>query len=83
MSHKQLQWHHHRHVAAIAIGLSHTALGLVQVIYTRRPDQGQQLCSSGQLPGAKAVSTIKELLQACKASSICCMVCPQHILVVE
>lgn len=49
-----------------------TAVGLSQVIYTRTQDKGQHLCDSGQVPGATAVSTIKELLQACEASKVHC-----------
>lgn len=55
-----------------------TGVGLLQVVYTRRQEQGQHLCDSSQLPGVKAVSTIKELLQACEASQVCCKFCSQH-----
>lgn len=48
--------------------LQATSFVLLQVIYTRNPDRGQLLCTSGQLPGARAVTTVQELLLACKAS---------------
>lgn len=47
-----------------------TGFVFLQVIYTRNLDQGQLLCSSGQLPGAKAVSTVQELVHACDVSQV-------------
>lgn len=47
-----------------------TGFVLLQVIYTRNQDQGQLLCSSGTLPGAKAVSTVKELVHKCEVRQV-------------
>ena len=39
---------------------------MMQIVFTRRPDHAQLLCSSGQLPGAEAANTVEALMQACQ-----------------